>query len=492
VTPDAASANQSARAVALRLSAATLAIAIAALGATLTPSRAAAQEATAQRPNVSHQRVVTKPPSEVSWRFTTRNLRQIKLRLRSARCSSRAELILDGRSLERVAVPKGRKTIGVKAFRDPGTHKLQLSVRPGGACRRARVTVYPPQIKEWIPIGAAIWSRHLSADPAFGDLVANEFDFVVPENDMKWAYLQPRRGVFDFTLGDRVVDFARSRGIDVGMGHVLVWHVQNPGWLWQRDPANPDATNPWTREELIEVMREHITTVVRHYRGAVPEWDVVNEAITENGSYRKNIWYRVIGPDYIELAFRFAHQADPDARLYYNDYGTETANNPHSDAVYRLLSELRAKGVPVHGVGFQTHVFPHVTGVPTAEALDANFRRFAELGLGLQITEMDVAIPGSMPKTPAAYEFQARIYRDVARACQRQPACQRFTTWGATDRYSWLNKSAAGLPFDTQLQPKPAWRAMVDVLRPQQRGSHSRAVGGARGAAGVSAGLPSG
>jgi endo-1,4-beta-xylanase len=296
--------------------------------------------------------------------------------------------------------------------------------------------------------------------------VADNFDFVVPENDMKWAYLQPKRGVFDFSLGDQVVDFARSHGMDVGMGHVLVWHVQNPGWLWQRDPKNPDATNPWTRDELIEVMRDHISAVMRHYRGRVPEWDVVNEAITDSGSYRTNIWYRVIGPEYIELAFRFAHQADPDARLYYNDYGTETPDNPHSDAVYKLLAELVARDVPVHGVGFQTHVFPDVTGVPDREALNANFRRFADLGLRLQITEIDVSIPGSMPKTPAAYEFQAGIYRDVARACQRQPACERFTTWGATDRYSWLSESAAGLPFDAQLQPKPAWKAMVDVLRP--------------------------
>jgi endo-1,4-beta-xylanase len=211
-------------------------------------------------------------------------------------------------------------------------------------------------------------------------------------------------------------------------------------------------------------MRTHITALVSRYRGRITEWDVVNEAIEVDGSYRHNIWYDVIGPDYIELAFRFAHEADPDARLYLNEVDAEV-NNERSQGLYALASSLIARGVPIDGVGFQGHVF-YAPG-HSADAIAANFHRFAELGLDVQVTEADVVddtIAASNQTERRA--IQAEAFRTLADACYREPACVRFTMWGLSDRYSWLGSNRHPLPFDSAMQPKPAWPALEQELRP--------------------------
>jgi endo-1,4-beta-xylanase len=212
----------------------------------------------------------------------------------------------------------------------------------------------------------------------------------------------------------------------------------------------------------MEVLREHITTVVGRYKGRIVAWDVVNEAVEQNGELRDTVWLRVIGPEYIELAFRWAHEADPDALLFYNDYSAETMNRK-SNAVYALVQDLLEKGVPIHGVGFQMHV--ELGGAPSLRAVQRNMERLGALGLEVQITEMDVRLRDTKAQT---LERQAEIYGDTLQLCLDEPSCTAFVMWGFADCHSWIPSSFKGwgdaLVFDGDYAPKPAYDRLCDVL----------------------------
>jgi len=309
-------------------------------------------------------------------------------------------------------------------------------------------------------VGAAVRSVLLS-NPDYAATLARQFNMVEAENEMKWRATEPSRGVFDFRAGDRIVAFAQAHGMKV-RGHNLLWGKYNPQWL---------TDGHFTPNELRNIMKNHIQMVVRHYRGQVFAWDVVNEAIDSQGHVRHTLWYDQPGiglagkgTAYIAQAFRWAHEADPHALLFYNDYAADGVN-AKSDAIYEMLKDFKREGVPVNGVGLQMHIFTP-KDVPTRVA--ENIARFTKLGLEVHITEMDVALPLDARGQASAtqLEWQAKVYRTVASACARNPGCTAFQTWGFTDRYSWIpaythGKRGAALLFNAGYKPKPAYRAVL-------------------------------
>ena len=306
-----------------------------------------------------------------------------------------------------------------------------------------------------IAIGAAAGALFGTTDAVgtqYSTVLAHEFDVLTPENDLKFTAVQPARGQFSYTRADAMVAFAQAHGMRV-RGHTLAWYQQIPQWV---------TGGTWTKSEAKALLDDHITNVVGHYRGKLAAWDVVNEAVSDGtGALRPGFWADHIGREYIEQAFRTARAADPDVPLFYNDYNIEGAGTK-TDSVFALLSDLKARGVPVDGVGMQMHLT--VGGVPST--LAQNFARFASSGLKIQITELDVRVP--TPATAASLQQQAADYRAVYAACLAQPACNMVVTWGFTDRASWVPSTFPGqgeaLLFDANFAKKPAYTAVHDLL----------------------------
>jgi endo-1,4-beta-xylanase len=320
-----------------------------------------------------------------------------------------------------------------------------------------------------IRVGTAVNSVYLS-EPAYASTLAREFNMLEPEDAMKWAALRPNEQTIDFGDGDRLVAFAEAHGMSV-RGHNLVWGTHNPKWL---------TDGHYTPGQLRGLLQEHIRRVVEHYRARVFAWDVVNEAIDENGAVRDSIWYNQPGiglagqgTAYIEQVLRWAHAADPKALLFYNEAGAEFMNRK-SDAVYAMVRDFKRRGVPIDGVGLQMHLLDLTVDAPS---LAANIARLTELGLQVHITEMDVAVPVDVEGNvlnEGDLGRQANIYRQVARACVQNPGCTGLQTWGFTDKYSWIGwythktKSDA-LLFDNKYKPKLAYDAVRQVLTSQPR-----------------------
>jgi endo-1,4-beta-xylanase len=304
-----------------------------------------------------------------------------------------------------------------------------------------------------LPFGTAVDDSALTSDPVYRDQVSSEFSSVTAENAMKWGPLEPERGQYDWEAADRLVETAEANGQQV-RGHVLLWHNQLPDWL----TANEDA---FTTEEFREIVRNHIHTVVGRYAGRIAEWDVVNEAFLSDGSLRDTIFLRKLGPDYIANAFRWAHEADPKALLFYNDYSIEDVN-PKSDAVFALAKQLRAEGVPIHGLGMQAH--QTINYAPTS--MRENIQRFADIGMVTAVTEADVRM--ELPVTDVKLQAQANGFSVLLSSCLAERSCISFTTWGFTDKYSWVpytfEGQGAALYLDENFQPKPAYEAMRNDL----------------------------
>ncbi len=343
-----------------------------------------------------------------------------------------------------------------------------------------------------VPQGAAVRLSALRSDSTYRDTFAREFDSLTPENELKMAALQPRRGQYDFAGADELVDYARRNGKAVH-GHALVWGLSLPLWLVDHGateklglrlppivlPRLPRALGKvvgntttlltgWRRDELLAVMREHITTVMRHYAGRVGEWDVVNEPLSHDGTLAQTVWQRFIGPDHIELALRAARAADPKAKLFINEYGVEGPGRK-LEGLVRLVRDLKARGVPLDGVGLQTHT--HILGFHDEATLAGTMRRLAALGLQVQVTEIDVGtslLSAAGVGTLDRLTRQAEAYGAAARACNAVSACSRFTTWGITDRLSWLGAGESALLFDSRFEPKPAYAAVRSAFAPRR------------------------
>ncbi|MFL6121720.1 endo-1,4-beta-xylanase [Actinophytocola sp.] len=287
-------------------------------------------------------------------------------------------------------------------------------------------------------------------DATYRTHIANEFDMLTPGNAMKWDATEPTQGQFSYTRAEEIMSLAQANGQRV-RGHTLVWHNQTPSWV-----QNLDAT------ALRTALSNHITNVVGHFAGRLYAWDVVNEPLNEDGTLRNSFWYAKLGASYIADAFRAARAADPTAKLYINDYNTDGLG-AKSDGMYSLVQSLLAQGVPIDGVGFQAHLAIQF-GFPNQ--LRQNLQRFADLGLDVAITELDVRM--QLPSDATKLATQAAYYRDVTNACLAVTRCVGITTWGYTDKYSWVPSTfpgeGAALLVDENFQVKPAYTAVHDAL----------------------------
>ena len=313
-------------------------------------------------------------------------------------------------------------------------------------------------------------------------LIKRQFNTITPENVLKWELVHPAPGRYDFTLADRYVEFGETNGMAI-IGHTLVWHQQTPAGVFQDDQGNPVS-----REVLLARMREHILTVVGRYKGRIRGWDVVNEALAEDGTLRPSPWRKIIGEDFILKAYQFAHEADPQAELYYNDYSLE--NKPKQRGAVALIRQLQAQGVKIAAVGLQSHV---KMDWPSPGREEAAIAAFAKLGVKVNITELDVDV---LP--PASKDVTAEVSKNFKRseklnpyagglpeAMQQQLAGRyaelfgvflkhrqdigRVTFWGVTDGDSWLNnwpvrgRTSHPLLFDRAGKPKPAFDQVIQT-----------------------------
>jgi endo-1,4-beta-xylanase len=312
-----------------------------------------------------------------------------------------------------------------------------------------------------VSIGTAVYSR-LLGDPAYAAILGSEFSQLEPENEMKFAIVHPLPDAYDFIGGDALVSFARAHDMRV-RGHTLVWHNQVPLWV---------STANYNSFQLADILHQHILVVMKHYAGKVYAWDVVNEAFNDDGAMRATIWYDEpgigfahLGTRYIEQAFRWAHDADPQAKLFYNDYDAEVINEK-SDAIYAMARDFKDRGVPLDGIGFQCHLTVAFDSHKALNSFAANMQRFANLGLEVQITELDIRLPDS---SPGSLLRQARLYKEIAALCVQQPACKAIQTWGFTDAHSWIpgffHGTGWGLLWDSSYQLKPAYFGVLDALQ---------------------------
>jgi endo-1,4-beta-xylanase len=307
-------------------------------------------------------------------------------------------------------------------------------------------------------IGTAVDHAAFTSDATYRDRVGTEFSSITAENVMKWEVVEPERGQLDFSAADELVAAARRDGQQV-RGHTLVWHNQLPAWLTQGvDSGEIDAA------ELRGILRDHITAEVRHFRGHIYQWDVANEVIDDNGQLRDTLWLRELGPGYLADVFRWAHKADPKAKLFLNDYNVEGIS-AKSDAYLALVKDLLAQGVPVQGFAAQGH-YGVQYGFHGAADIAANFGRFEALGLETAITEADVRM--IMPTDTVKLQAQAQGYSVLLQGCLLARRCNSFTVWGFTDKYSWVpgffdGEGAANL-LDENFAAKPAYREMQAVL----------------------------
>src|SRR5689334_7521641 len=329
-------------------------------------------------------------------------------------------------------------------------------------------------------IGAALNRRQIfEEDKRGGAIVNTQFNSITPENVLKWALVHPEPGRYDFAAPDRFVEFGEKHDMFV-VGHTLVWHNQTPRWVFEDDKGNPVD-----RETLLKRLREHIFTVVGRYKGRIKGWDVVNEALNQDGTMRQSPWFKIIGDDYVVQAFKFAHEADPSAELYYNDYDLELPAKRAGGV--ELIRKLKAAGVPIAGVGLQNH---NLMDWPSTADEDATITAFEQLGVKVNITELDVDVlprttkPGAdyavdVPVTPQLNPYVDRL-PDAMRVIQamsyaelfyvylkHRDVIERVTFWGVTDGDSWLNnwpiKGRTNYPllFDRNGEAKPALKAVI-------------------------------
>ncbi|WP_194924461.1 endo-1,4-beta-xylanase [Catenulispora pinisilvae] len=291
------------------------------------------------------------------------------------------------------------------------------------------------------------------ADGGLSGTIANvasaQFDMVTPVNEMKWDTIEPSNGSYNFGPGDQIVSWAQSNNLRV-RGHNLVWHSQLPGWV-SALPSN----------QVQGAMEAHITTEATHYKGKVYSWDVVNEPFNDDGSLRQDTFYNAMGSGYIADAIRTAHAADPNAKLYLNDYNIE-GENAKSNAMYSLAQSLLAQGVPLNGIGFESHFI--LGQIPSD--MQANMQRFAALGLDVAVTELDDRI--QLPASSANLQQQASDYTAVVKDCLAVSRCVGISQWGVGDPDSWIPGTFSGwgaaTMYDQNYQPKPSYNATVSAL----------------------------
>jgi endo-1,4-beta-xylanase len=303
-------------------------------------------------------------------------------------------------------------------------------------------------------IGPAVTNNPLRNETQYRNTIISEFNQMVGENEFK-MYIWTGPYSYNFTTTDYYVNFAQQNNIRL-RGHCLVWYQVVPDWL---------KNGNYSSDEVRAMLEAYIKAVVGRYKGKIPEWDVVNEAVSDSSPYgyrSDDFWYQKLG-DYIPLAFQWAHEADPDCKLYYNDYGAEGMGGK-ADAVYNLVSRLKSQGVPIHGVGWQSHWgYNSFLGDNNYE----NLQRLVALGLDVEVTELDLAIDNP---DSSKLDIQAHNYANFTFFCMTHPKVKRMMMWGFTDKYTWLGSEKAPLIFDTNYNKKPAYYAIEAVLKMQPSG----------------------
>jgi endo-1,4-beta-xylanase len=339
--------------------------------------------------------------------------------------------------------------------------------------------------KDYFLIGAALNRDQIfEKDWRATKIVKEQFNTISPENILKWAAVHPQPDRYNFEAADRYTAFGARNGMFI-VGHNLVWHNQTPKWVFEDKKGNPVS-----RDELLKRLREHIETVVGRYKGKIKGWDVVNEALNDDGSLRDTPWLKIIGEDYIAKAFEYAHRADPAAELYYNDYSLE--NEPKRRGAIALIKKLLAQGVPVTAVGLQGH---NNLTFPTVEQQDATLREFAALGIKIAITELDVSVlpdPEGFSGAEVSLSFEMKeklnpyksgLPADLQKRLADRYAelfavylkhhqnIDRITFWNVTDKESWLNnfpvrgRTNYPLLFDREGKTKPAFNAVIGSVK---------------------------
>jgi endo-1,4-beta-xylanase len=316
------------------------------------------------------------------------------------------------------------------------------------------------------------------------ELAVKQFNSITPENVMKWENIHPRAGEFDFAAADKFVAFGEQHEMFI-VGHTLIWHSQTPRWVFEKSPGHSAD-----RETLLARMSNHIHAVVGRYKGRVKGWDVVNEALNEDGSMRQSPWMRIIGEDYLLKAFEFAHQADPNAELYYNDFSLE--NPAKRKGAMALIEKLKAAGAPITGLGTQMHIR---IDKPETELIDQTLTDFRKLGVKVMVTELDVDVlpsrnfdrgaevsrreRASEALNPYTNGLPAKVEQELAdRYAQvfgvflkHRDILERVTFWGVTDGQSWLNnwpiqgRTSYPLLFDRKGLPKSALDAVIQTQK---------------------------
>jgi endo-1,4-beta-xylanase len=352
----------------------------------------------------------------------------------------------------------------------------------------AKQPVLKDAFKDDFLIGGALNDDLVSGkDPNAAVIAARHFSTATPENVMKWEHIHPEPDRYDFTKADRFVDFCRKNDMFI-VGHTLVWHWQTPKWVFV-----DDANNPLTRDALLERMKEHIFTVVGRYKGKVNGWDVVNEALDDNGELRKTKWLEIIGEDYIAKAFEYAHEADPNAELYYNDFSLE--NPAKRDGCVRLVKDLQSKGIRIDGVGIQAQAWRLPPDYPVIKDVEDFINVVSACGVKIMITEMCIdVLPKALPEAGADIKLRAELSKELnpytnglPNSVQRKLAkryaelfsifhkhsdkISRVTLWGVYDKTSWLNnwpvrgRTNYPLLFDRDYEPKPAFYSVVKTAK---------------------------
>ena len=295
-------------------------------------------------------------------------------------------------------------------------------------------------------------------------ILNGQFNMIVAGNEMKWDATEQQRNVFDFTKGDILVDYAETYNMAV-RGHCLQWHQQLPAWI---NAGLTDGVNNglYSRDTLLAILKNHITALATHWKGKIREWDVVNEVFEGDGTLRESIWKQVIGADYIDSAFVWAHRADPDALLFMLEYGAEGMNDK-SQGLYNKCQELLGKGIPIHGVGMQCHF---TKGDINFYSVEQNMKRLTNLGLLVSITELDIRIPVEEFSTEAALQAQAEDYGKLMALFLDCESCPSFVVWAFSDADSWIPAHTNGTAgqaciYNAKYQPKPAYYAILDTLK---------------------------
>ncbi|EPQ52889.1 hypothetical protein GLOTRDRAFT_149061 [Gloeophyllum trabeum ATCC 11539] len=292
--------------------------------------------------------------------------------------------------------------------------------------------------------------NHELTDSTYVEILSdsNMFGQITPGNSLKWDATEPSRGNFTFTQGDQIVNLAKANG-QLLRGHNCVWHNQLPSWV---------TSGNFSADTLSSIITTHCGTVVGRYQGQICFWDVVNEPLNDDGTLRSDVFYDTLGEEYISIALRAAKAADPDAKLYINDYGIE-GTGPKSTGMVNLVKSLKAASVPIDGIGMQAHLI--VGQVPST--LGDNIKQFTALGVEVAITELDLRM--TLPATDADLAQQKEDYQRVISTCNAISGCIGVTIWDYTDKYSWVPATFSGqgaaLPWDENFNKKPAYDGIV-------------------------------